>query len=148
MVKITDEMKQLIHKQKLGFVATISADNTPNLSPKGTIYVYDDEHLIFADIKSPKTMKNLQSNPAIEINVVDPITRKGYRFKGTSSIIVTGTEFEKILSMYKDNGIESKINAIVKIHVDFLDEITSPSYDLGYTEEELKTKWKKYYLDN
>lgn len=148
MVTITDEMKQFIHRQKLGFVATVSSDNTPNLSPKGTIYVYDDEHLIFADIKSPQTMKNLQSNPAIELNVVDPLKRKGYRFKGTSKIILNGDEFEKIISMYQDNGIESKINAIVKIHVDFLDEITSPSYDLGHTEDELTSKWKKYYLDN
>jgi predicted pyridoxine 5'-phosphate oxidase superfamily flavin-nucleotide-binding protein len=147
MVKITDEMKQFIHRQKLGFVATVSSNNMPNLSPKGTIYVFDDEHLIFADIKSPQTMKNLQSNPSIEVNVVDPMARRGYRFKGTSNILLSGKEFEKILLMYKDNGIESKINAIVKIHVDFFNEITSPSYDLGHTEEELKSKWKKYYLD-
>jgi len=26
-----------------------------------------------------------------------------------------------------------------------LSEVLSPLYDLGYTEEELKAKWKKHY---
>jgi len=143
---ITDEMKQFVHRQKLGYVATVSSDNTPNLSPKGTIHVLDDTHLIFADIKSPQTMKNLEQNPSIEINVVDPILRKGFRFKGVSEIIKSGNEFEKIISNYKTNGIESKINAVIKINVEKASEITSPSYDLGHSEEEIKSKWKKYYL--
>ncbi len=57
---LTNEIKSLIEQQKLGYVATVSPDNTPNLSPKGTISVWDDEHLVFADIKSPKTMANLE----------------------------------------------------------------------------------------
>ena len=55
MVEFTDDIKNLLAKQKLGFVATVSPDNTPNLSPKGTIIVWNDD-LIFADIKSPNTM--------------------------------------------------------------------------------------------
>ncbi len=79
---LTNEIKNFIEQQKLGYVATVSPDNTANLSPKGTISVWDDKHLVFADIKSPKTMANLEKNPSLEINVVDPITRKGFRFKG------------------------------------------------------------------
>ena len=95
---ITNEIKNFIEQQKLGYVATVSPDNTPNLSPKGTISVWDDEHLVFADIKSPKTMANLEKNPSLEINVVDPITRKGYRFKGTGTILGSGLEYDKIIS--------------------------------------------------
>ncbi len=82
MAKISDEIKHFLERQKLGFVATISPDNTPNVSPKGTILAWDDEHLIFADIRSPQTISNLENNSSVEINVVDPILRKGYRFKG------------------------------------------------------------------
>jgi len=39
MAIITEKIKNFINFQKLGYVATISADNTPNLSPKGTIIV-------------------------------------------------------------------------------------------------------------
>lgn len=39
---LTNEIKNLLSQQKLGYVATVSPDNTPNLSPKGTISVWDD----------------------------------------------------------------------------------------------------------
>ena len=71
MVVITEEVKNFVNFQKLGYVATVSNDNTPNLSPKGTIIVLDESHLVFADIQSPKTIENLEHNPSIEINVVD-----------------------------------------------------------------------------
>ena len=146
MVKISHEMKNLLEQQKLGFVATVSPDCTPNLSPKGTILAWDDEHLIFADIKSPQTMSNLEKNPILEINVVNPLTRKGYRFKGKSQILKDNDEFSKIITFYKDKGIKSKINAVVKMHVETIREITSPLYDLGFSEQEIKEKWKKHYL--
>ena len=146
MAKISDEIKHFLERQKLGFVATISPDNTPNVSPKGTILAWDDEHLIFADIKSPQTISNLENNPSVEINVVDPILRKGYRFKGKGMILKDNEEFSKILKFYEEKGIKSKINAVVMIKVDTLSEVTSPLYDLGFSEEEIKEKWKKHYL--
>ena len=57
MPKLTDEMKQLVERQRLGFVATVCPNGMPNLSPKGTVCVLDDDHLIFADIRSPATDK-------------------------------------------------------------------------------------------
>ena len=146
MAKISDEIKHFLERQKLGFVATISPDNTPNVSPKGTILAWDDEHLIFADIKSPQTISNLENNTSVEINVVDPILRKGYRFKGKGMILKDNEEFSKILKFYKEKGIKSKINAVVMVKVDTLSEVTSPLYDLGFSEEEIKEKWKKHYL--
>src|SRR6185369_17957628 len=77
---LTPEIKEFVKQTKLGFVATVCPDGTPNLSPKGTTTVWDDDHLVFADIHSPGTVANLRQNPAVEINVVDPEVRKGYRF--------------------------------------------------------------------
>ena len=145
MVIITEKIKNFVNFQKLGYVATVSADNTPNLSPKGTIIVLDESYLAFADIHSPQTVENLKRNPAIEINVVDPFSRRGYRFKGIAEIITTGDKFDKIISHYKETGVKSSIKTIVVVKIEKLSEILSPLYDLGYTEEELKTKWKKHY---
>ena len=131
--------------QKLGYVATVSNDNTPNLSPKGTIIVLDESHLVFADIQSPKTIENLEHNPSVEINVVDPFSRRGYRFKGIAEIISSGEKFNDIISQYKKNGIKNIIKCVVLVKIEKLSEVFSPLYDLGHTEEELKTKWKKYY---
>jgi len=142
---ITEKIKNFINFQKLGYVATISADNTPNLSPKGTIIVLDESNLAFADIHSPQTVENLERNPAIEINVVDPFSRRGYRFKGIAEIISTGDKFDKIILHYKETGVKSSIRTIIVMKIEKLSEVLSPLYDLGYTEEELKAKWKKHY---
>ena len=145
MVDITEEIKNFVNFQKLGYVATVSNDNTPNLSPKGTIMILDESYLAFADIQSPKTVENLKRNPSIEINVVDPFSRRGYRFKGIGKIISSGNEFNKIISYYKTSGVKSSIKSVILVKIEKLSEVFSPLYDLGHTEEELKAKWKKYY---
>ena len=145
MINIPDNIKDFVNSQKLGYVATVSKDGTPNLSPKGTIAVISKSTLAFADIRSPQTIQNLQDNPSVEINVVDPFQRLGYRFKGEGKIINEGSEFDKILDYYINAGIKSKINSVVVVDVKSMGEVTSPSYDLGATKDELVSKWKKYY---
>ena len=145
MITISEEIKNFVNSQKLGYVATVSKDGTPNLSPKGTIVVISKSTLAFADIRSPQTIQNLQDNPSVEINVVDPFQRLGYRFKGEGKIINEGSEFDKILDYYINAGIKSKINSVVVVDVKSMSEVTSPSYDLGVTKDELVSKWKKYY---
>jgi hypothetical protein len=76
---------------------------------------------------------------------VDPFSRRGYRFKGIAEIISSGDKFNDIISLYKKTGIKSTIKCIVLMKIEKLSEVFSPLYDLGHTEEELKTKWKKYY---
>jgi predicted pyridoxine 5'-phosphate oxidase superfamily flavin-nucleotide-binding protein len=61
---LTEEMKRAVAEQRLIFAATVCADGTPNLSPKGTAMAWDDDHPLFTDLASPGTMANLESNPA------------------------------------------------------------------------------------
>jgi hypothetical protein len=53
---LTADMKRVVDEQRLGFVATVCPDGTPNLSPKGTTAVWDDDHLVFANIRSPGSL--------------------------------------------------------------------------------------------
>ena len=142
---LTQEIKDFVNKQRMGFVATVSPDNSPNLSPKGTTVVYTDEHLIFTGIRSEHTLSNLEKNPLVDINVVNPIKRKGYRFQGTATIISEGKEFESILNQYRDLGVKSKVKAIVLVKVNSAELITSPLYDLGLSEQEIESEWKQRY---
>ena len=143
MINIPKDIKNFVNFQKLGYVATISNDGTPNLSPKGTIAVIDESTMVFADIRSPQTMQNLQENPSIEINVVDPFQRSGYRFKGDGKIINDGSEFDKILDYYTKAGVKSKINLVVLVDVKSMSEVTSPSYDcLLYTSPSPRDRQK------
>ncbi len=143
---LTREIKEFVTNQKLGFAATVCPDGSPNLSPKGTTSVWDDNHLVFADIHSPQTIENLVGNPSIEINIVDVFLRKGYRFKGTGEIHKEGPVFEEAVAHYKKAGAGHEIRHIVLVKVDRVLPLLSPVYDTGVSERIVRKKWKKYWL--
>ena len=138
-------MQRIVRQQRLAFVATVNPDNSPNLSPKGTIAVLDDDHLVFANIRSPRTISNLRSNAAIEINVVDPFARKGYRFKGTAVVLDAGDQYEAVSTLFRTRGVMSPILEVVLISVERALPVTSPAYDLGLSEAEIRARWERHY---
>jgi predicted pyridoxine 5'-phosphate oxidase superfamily flavin-nucleotide-binding protein len=143
---LTSDMKRVVEQQRLGFVATVCADGTPNLSPKGTTAVWDDDHLVFANIRSPGTIANIHRNASIEVNVVDPFLRKGYRFKGVASILESGALYDKAIAFYKDRGSRvSAIREVVIVRVERAQPIDSPAYDLGLSEEEVRARWERHF---
>jgi predicted pyridoxine 5'-phosphate oxidase superfamily flavin-nucleotide-binding protein len=152
MGMLTEEMKRVVRQQRLGFVATVCPDGTPNLSPKGTITVWDDDHLVFAHLYSPNTVENLRHNPAIEINVVDVVTRKGFRFKGTGQVLTEGPQFEQIMGIYRGEtgrvplrDANQRVQAVVLVKVERALPLVSPAYDDGTSEEDVVTIWERYW---
>ena len=145
-MKLTADMKRVVAEQKLGFVATVDADGTPNLSPKGTMQVLDDEHIVFADIRSPGTMANVVRNPAMEINFVDPFCRKGYRFKGTARVVAKDSaEFATLVARYSTSLLKDRYRAFVVLHVTKAAPLISPAYDVGATEAVLREQFRAYF---
>src|SRR6266480_4127193 len=113
MGMLTADMRRVVDAE-LGFIATVCPDGTPNLSPKGTTAVWDDDHLVFADLRSPGTIANLRSNPSIEINVVDQLVRKGYRFKGTAAVHDDGEIFNAASNSTRLAGRSRPANAYAR----------------------------------
>lgn len=142
---LTEHMKKVVREQRLAYVATVCPDGAPNLSPKGTTTVWDDDHLVFADIRSPVTIENLRANPAVEINVVDPMLRKGYRFKGQAMIFTEGARFDEMVAFYRQRGVKNLIRSVVLIKVERALPLISPAYDSGRTEEEVRNQWQQYW---
>ena len=143
---LTSDMKRVVEEQRLGFVATVCTDGTPNLSPKGTTAVWDDDHLVFANIRSPGTIANLRQNAAVEVNVVDPFLRKGYRFKGVADVLESGALYDKAIAFYEARGSRvSAFHELVMVRVQHAQPIDSPAYDLGLTEDEVRSRWERYF---
>ena len=115
---LTEDMKRLVDEQQLGFHATVCPDGSPNLSPKGSTRVWDDDHLFFADVCSPQTTANIRAGSLIEVNVVDPFVRKGYRFKGRAVVHEPGSfGFVEGIERMRAAGIDRTGQAIVVIEV-------------------------------
>jgi uncharacterized protein len=148
-MQLSDEVKEFVLDQRLGYHATVNPDGTPNLSHKGTTSVYDDEHLFFADIRSPQTVTNLRANPAIEVNVVDVFSRRGYRFKGTATVHDHDDVYRRGLELLRERGYsayDDRVRSIVLIRVQTAEQMTSPAYDTGQTEAELVDHYIDYYV--
>lgn len=144
---LTPDAQRVVEEQRLAFVATVNEDGTPNLSPKGTIAVLDDDHLAFANIRSPGTMRNLRARPAIEVNVVDPIGRIGYRFRGTGTIVESGPRLDDLRAFYQGRAMEIPFDAVVVIRVERCEPVISPAYDRGQTESEIRAQWRAHVAD-
>ena len=139
-------MKRVVEEQRLGFVATVCADGTPNLSPKGTTAVWDDDHLVFANLRSPGTIANLRLNPTLEINVVDPFVRKGYRFKGVATLLDSGPLYERAIAFYQKRGSRvAAFREVVLVRIHTAQPIDSPAYDFGLSEDEVRARWQRHF---
>jgi predicted pyridoxine 5'-phosphate oxidase superfamily flavin-nucleotide-binding protein len=147
-MRLDADMRRVVQEQGLGFVATVCPDGTANLSPKGTLVVWDDHHLAFLHLHSPGTVTNLVDNPSMEINVVDPLVRKGYRFKGEATVHTDGDVHDAALARYqRERGTDpARVRAVVLMRVDTAATLVSPAYETGISEDEVVRRWRDHHL--
>lgn len=88
---------------KQGWVATASKDGLPNVAIKGSLRVWDDEHLVFADLFSLKTRANLEENKQVAVMVFDPETRTGYSLKGHAEVLADGPVYDQMAEAIKQH---------------------------------------------
>ncbi len=116
MAKLTEEAKKAIEEIRPSMVATVSKEGKPNVSPKGSLSVLDDEHVVFADIASPGTVANIKENPQVAIICLDSATRKGCRIWGRGEVLSSGDVFDKVSAAFADRNMT--VRNVVKVAVD------------------------------
>ncbi len=115
-MKMSDEVKKAVAECGPALVATASKSGRPNVSAKGSLRVLDDEHLVFADVRSPRTIANIRENPQVGIICLNPSTRKGCRIWGKAEVMSSGELFDKVAKEFAARN--TKVNNVVKIAVD------------------------------
>src|SRR5258708_30724905 len=145
---LTDDMKQAITEIHLCYRATVTPEGRPNLSPKGSLRIWDDDHVVFADIASPRTVGNVAANPYVEINIVNPFSRRGFRFKGRAEVLRDGEEFITIArELREQHGSAFPVNGVVKVRVEAARPVLSPAYtcDPSANEADIRRRWLAFY---
>jgi len=100
-VKIPPEVQEFL-KSKVGGGATSARDGTPNVSLKGSLRVIDDAHLVFADINSLKTRKNLEDNLKVAVMGYHAEARKANMPKGSAEMLSAGQLFDQVAKGMKE----------------------------------------------
>jgi predicted pyridoxine 5'-phosphate oxidase superfamily flavin-nucleotide-binding protein len=144
MQTLTADMRAVIETAQLCFAATVTPDGRPSLSPKGSIRVWDDAHLYFVDVASPGTRANLAHSPWLELNVVDQVSRRGYRFAGPAALHLLGspTYLEALQRAYGGAPPGPAPAAVVVLTVERAAALFSPAYARGDDETALRALWR------
>lgn len=135
-IVLSDDMREIVRRAILCFVATVNKDGTPNLSPKASLTVQGDA-LLFANIASPDTIANLRRHPAMELNVVDIFARRGYRFSGRGEVLAEhDPAFQQVARWVKaTNGDIYPVFDVVRLLPSKVMDIRSPAYSIGQARE-------------
>jgi predicted pyridoxine 5'-phosphate oxidase superfamily flavin-nucleotide-binding protein len=117
MAKLTQEMKDMIATQQ-AFIATVNPDGTPNIGPKRSTRVLDDEHIAYNEVTARQTWGNVGRGSKVAIAVVgDGEKLKGFRFVGTPEVITSGTVYDEAVAAMQKIGIPPP-KAVIKVRID------------------------------
>ena len=146
---LTQDMRDLILAFSAGSVATINDDGTPSVSPKATFVVLDDVTIAFGNIRSPGTVRNLQHRESIEVCFTDILARRAVRVSGTGKSIPKSEADASLLDAFRTSWAPyvEFVHSFVVINVTSAEFITSPAYDVGFTEAELRETNLKKLMD-
>ena len=141
---LTPDMRAVIEAAHLCFAATVTPEGRPNVSPKGTIRVWDDTHLFFLDIASPGTRANLAHAPWLELNVVEQLSRRGYRFSGQAELHFEGSAVydEATRRVYGGPPPTQGVAAVVLLAIERAAPLLSPAYWRVTDETALREIWR------
>jgi pyridoxine/pyridoxamine 5'-phosphate oxidase len=94
MIQLREEMKTALDyalaERSPCLVATASASGLPDVSYRGSVLVFDDEHLAFWERTKLETFRNIQENPNICVFYRNAETRVSWRFYGQAQILTDG----------------------------------------------------------
>ncbi|MDF7682841.1 pyridoxamine 5'-phosphate oxidase family protein [Lactobacillus sp. ESL0679] len=124
MAKLTQEMQDLVTSE-FPFLATADKDGNPQVGPKGSLKVYDDEHLAYVEWTSKTAYENLKATGKAAVAVSNKAAGTGYRFEGTAHVYQPGSAEYKTA---KEKGGLGDGTAIVVIDVERI-------YQLGHVPE-------------
>ena len=100
MVKITNEMEEVMNGVKILYLATASKEGVPNVAPMGMVYLQDDKETIwFIDNYMNKTLANVRENPVASVAVWTPEGKGAFQFKGTVTIENEGDDYENAVTI-------------------------------------------------
>lgn len=100
-IALTDEMTRALENALTDrspcLVATASAAGMPDASFRGSLMVFDAEHLAFWERAKGETLRNIQENPHVCVLYRNAETRISWRFNGEAEVHVDGTVRTRIM---------------------------------------------------
>ena len=101
MIELTDEMKELLETaladRMTCLVGTATKDGRPQISPKGSVMVFDKETLAYWERSLRSALDNVAENPHVVIYYNNPEKRMRWRFYGTATVHESGPIRDEVM---------------------------------------------------
>jgi len=146
---ITEEIKQSVKESVLCWLATSDREGYPTCSPKEAFTIYGENEIVIANIASPGSVKNIESNPNVCVSFINIFKQKGFKLKGTASYLslndIGYQKYAEILTPIIGDAFP--IKGVIVVVVNKSEPIIAPSYYLvpGTTVESQVSQAKKNY---
>ena len=102
MIDLTDEMKESLYTALAdGYscvLGTVSKNGEPQISPKGSMMVYDKETLAYWERAKRSALENVGENPNVVIYYNNSGKRLRWRFHGKATVYEDGTVRDDVMS--------------------------------------------------
>ena len=102
MIRLTEELRQLIDTALAsgtpGILATASRDGQPGVGFKGSMMVFDDDHLAYWERTRRGQLAHLLENPRVVVMFRDGGRRIGWKFFGVATVHKEGPVRERVLA--------------------------------------------------
>lgn len=148
-MELNKEIKKYMDTSILCWLATVSSDGIPNVSPKEVFNYFGENKIIVANIASPQTIKNIIQNEHVCISFIDILVQKGFQLKGKAKIIdSTNTQYPEMENILLEmTGGKFPFETITVINIEHTKPIIAPKYILypETTEEQQVEDTKRIY---
>ena len=129
-MELTPELKEYMDRSVLCWLATVSGENEPNVSPKEIFTYYGTDKIIVANIVSPQTVQNITKNDNVCLSFIDILVQKGFKVRGKAKIIKKScpdfSEMQSVLTAMTAG--QFPFTSITVITVDEVKPILAPRY--------------------
>ena len=131
MIEITDEMKELLDNALADrmscLVGTATTDGRPQISPKGSVMVFDRETLAYWERSLRSALDNVAETPHVVIYYNNSEQRVRWRFYGTATVHESGPMREEVMSRTVQAELDrdpERKGVAVTVRVDLINELS------------------------
>jgi len=116
MASLTEVMKDFVANNQC-FIGTASKEGIPNVAPKRSTRVFNDDTLIFTEGTGGATYQNILDGSKVSIATVNREILDGYRFLGQAEVQTSGEIYEQAAAMSEKAGLP-RPKAVVLVYVE------------------------------
>jgi uncharacterized protein len=126
-------MRRLVAAHRVAHVSTTNADGSRHTTPRASLQPWDGDRLVFVESHRGRALDNLERSSRVDVEVVDPLRGKGYRFSGRARVLRSGLLFDIVCAHQVDPELRRFVEAVVLVDVGIASPLIVPAAEPAET---------------